>query len=323
MESVIYRAKQGEHIPSFLGKDLSPNNIEVFTNHWQHPGSISPPRWSSGNTQAAFAIYTDGSKINSQVGAAFCTFGPDGDGEHLYRLNDHCSVFQAELTALHQALRWKRSNWPSEHFHIFSDSLSSLKAINKLRPKNNLVEDVRNLCDNSISLHWVKAHIGVAGNEAADRAAKRASEKPDIDIHLGVPERSFRTTLRKLLHAEWQIRWNTDRNGRFTQQLLKEVKPSRCISNTYISQLVTNHGLCPQYLKRFNLKNCNCRCGEDTQDDVPHYVFSCPLTSHLRTSIKRDTRISQILADKRLETEVVQILSYVYHQQESILELVD
>ncbi|GBN91935.1 Putative protein in type-1 retrotransposable element R1DM, partial [Araneus ventricosus] len=56
MESVIYRAKQGEHIPSFLGKDLYQNNIEVFTNHWHHPGSISPPRWSSGNTQAAFAI---------------------------------------------------------------------------------------------------------------------------------------------------------------------------------------------------------------------------------------------------------------------------
>ncbi|GBN85068.1 hypothetical protein AVEN_195820-1 [Araneus ventricosus] len=104
-----------------------------------------------------------------------------------------------------------------------------------------------------------------------------------------------------------------------THAIFKEIKSPRCISNTYVTQLVKTHGLCPHYLKRFNLKNCNCRCGENTQDDIRHYIFTCPLTGNLRKLIRHDTPISQVLADKRLTAEVIYILRELYQRQQDFL----
>ncbi|GBN61405.1 hypothetical protein AVEN_48316-1 [Araneus ventricosus] len=77
--------------------------------------------------------------------------------------------------------------------------MSTLKVLQKHQPKNNLAEDVRDLVDDTVSLHWVKVHIGIVGNEAADKAAKEASTKPTIYMHLNLPERSHKTQFKQKL----------------------------------------------------------------------------------------------------------------------------
>ncbi|GBM29623.1 hypothetical protein AVEN_130098-1 [Araneus ventricosus] len=164
-------------------------------------------------------------------------------------------------------------------------------------------------------------HIGIAGNEAADRAAKRASEKSAIDIHLGTPLRSLKTTLRRILLSEWQSTWDNDgTKGRFTHNILRDVKTSRCIDNIYLSQILTNHGLYPHYLKRFNLRNCNCRCGKDMQDGILHYFFVCPLFHHIRTNIQHDTPVTKIISTPKLATEAKTILKEIYMHQQDVFE---
>ena len=73
-------------------------------------------------------IYTDESKLDGRVGA----------GIHstclainkAIRLPDHCSVFQAEICAMHEAINWLEINRQSVSvFGILSDSQAALRAL--------------------------------------------------------------------------------------------------------------------------------------------------------------------------------------------------
>ena len=86
------------------------------------------------------------------------------------------SVFTAELFAIYIALqiaaRYK------ECTVIFTDSLSSLKAIQCPQfSRHHLVYHInsliRQLPQSKVAIEWVPSHIGIAGNEEADRVAKK------------------------------------------------------------------------------------------------------------------------------------------------------
>jgi len=56
----------------------------------------------------AVNIYTDGFKLNSQTG--WRVFPPELDIKVSFRLPDHCSVFQAEVMAIQEAMSWIHKN---------------------------------------------------------------------------------------------------------------------------------------------------------------------------------------------------------------------
>ncbi|GBM66784.1 hypothetical protein AVEN_74328-1 [Araneus ventricosus] len=146
-------------------------------------------------------------------------------------------------------------------------------------------------------------------------------EKPSVDTHLMILQRTMKTRLKKLLMEEWQRRWYDGEKGRFTFNIFPDVKTSRCLDNHYLAQGTTNHGPTPQYFRKLNMKDCHCRCGEDAEDGVFHYILRCPLLSHLRNSIRPGDSMVQLLQNKRSVLEVKTILHTFYHQQTDILEL--
>ncbi|GBN34562.1 hypothetical protein AVEN_247616-1 [Araneus ventricosus] len=87
---------------------------------------------------------------------------------------------------------------------------------------------------------------------------------------------------------------------------------SRCIDNRSITQAATNHGFCPSYFRRFNIKACTCRCGEDSTVDIQHYAQFCPLTSHLRNKICSTDSLRHIIANSDTSRELISILQYVH-----------
>ena len=65
------------------------------------------------------------------------------------------------------------------------DNLASSRS----RSRPNLLSDVTDLLHNinsQISVVWVPSHIGITGNERADRLANMGSKRPHIDIDVGV-----------------------------------------------------------------------------------------------------------------------------------------
>ncbi|GBO35020.1 hypothetical protein AVEN_6463-1 [Araneus ventricosus] len=238
-----------------------------------------------------------------------------------YRLEDYNSVFQAELSALQQALLWKQANRPLHQCDIFTDSMSALKVLQKHQPKNNLMDEINATIDGTVSLHWVKAHVGIEGNESADKAA---TNRPNVDLHLDLPLRSLKTDLKRQLIDHWQKTWEDEENtkGRFTFDIFPRVSTTRCLENGLLSQAASNHGHFPRYFRRFNIKDCSCRCGEDVSDDVLHYIHHCPLVAHLRNRISSSHSLPQI-SDKLMSQELCAIINYVNTHQDDILQLED
>lgn len=83
-----------------------------------------------------------------------------------FRLPNHTSIFIAELFAIDKAIDFALST-THNRIVIFSDSLSSLKAITSLEAtQNELGNIIRKLhsANKSIKLIWVPGHSGIHGN---------------------------------------------------------------------------------------------------------------------------------------------------------------
>ena len=72
---------------------------------------------------------------------------------------------------------------------IFSDSLSALQVLEKLKSDSPLLIQIQNILhkidvdQKEIVFVLVPGHVGIHGNEAADRTAKEALEKePTVDL---------------------------------------------------------------------------------------------------------------------------------------------
>jgi len=97
------------------------------------------------------------------------------------------TIFAAELhvCAIKLALQWVISNSDE------NDSYSSLQAIasgkSKCRP--NLLLQVIGLVSKyskNVDFEWLPSHIGIKGNEIADKLANAATRKPSIDVNIGL-----------------------------------------------------------------------------------------------------------------------------------------
>ena len=98
-------------------------------------------------------------------------------------LNKECTVYQAELEAIRRAakvLNENGKNWKIKYVKIFSDSMSSLQALDSIKKTSKTVRDAAielnklATVTKRLTLCWIKAHVGHQGNEIADKLAKRA-----------------------------------------------------------------------------------------------------------------------------------------------------
>ena len=120
-------------------------------------------------------IYTDGSKSSKGVGFAvvaddFCDFA---------KLSSSASKYTAELTAIINAMN-VAYHTNKKSFVIYSNSKSVLESLNNYNSSHPLVQKAqewlfRISCRHkSVSFCWVPAHVGIHGNERADRKTKIA-----------------------------------------------------------------------------------------------------------------------------------------------------
>ena len=243
-------------------------------------------------------VYTDGSKDpdTGKTGMAIYIESSSFFKTMIIRarLSDKISVFTTELMAISEALNWieavtRGGASAAEKFVIFSDSLSSLQAVggaNSARPDlvGRIIELNGVLVGRGLTIvyEWVPAHIGIPGNETADRNAKKCLSSDVIHRTVPLGHCEFFSLARRKIIDIWQTSW--DEAPRLWHFYIKPNVDSRgpVSHSVALTRLITRlrvgvaRGL-GAYKARVGWKTSQVckRCG--VLEDVRHFILDCPI----------------------------------------------
>ncbi|MDW0237614.1 MAG: reverse transcriptase domain-containing protein, partial [Nitrososphaeraceae archaeon] len=170
-------------------------------------------------------IYTDGSKVDDLVAAAFTV--PSLNVDRKFRLCNNASIYAAEMTAILETVLWILNCEYSNNceFAIFSDSLSVLTSIKKChsqsRPTllNDLLCHINKLNSNQIRFIWIPSHIDLRGNDRADTLAKEALSIDNINSTKYLESEEMFTLVKHYVVNKWQLEYNNDTRGHFYKSI--------------------------------------------------------------------------------------------------------
>ena len=110
--------------------------------------------------------------------------GRRSNGGKKIALPREASVFSTELCTIGLALQ-ASSDSGDNAVVVFTDSHSAMQCIQDIFTKNPLTTKIQHtyLSENR-DICWMLAHVGIAGNEAVDEAAKGAAAQKNLEIVL-------------------------------------------------------------------------------------------------------------------------------------------
>ena len=160
-------------------------------------------------------IFTDGSKTEEgSTGSGwviFCGQNPDNPICEKIRISDHSTVYQAEIFAIYSAANYmiQKPDQTYDYIHFFTDSMSSLHSLTDHHPSSkmviNTIKALETLCLSSkVTLHWVRGHSGVTGNELADKLAKEATHLETVGMNTPAPPSFLKNKLKN-----WSFKQST------------------------------------------------------------------------------------------------------------------
>ena len=263
-------------------------------------------------------VYTDGSKGDSGVGAGFGIIANrPGNGFSGRQLNAMASVFTAELAAIKLALIMLKT-YDNRSCVIYSDSRSALQAIQRIRSPIKLVREIIELIETllrqrvNVSFCWIPSHIGIEGNELADKAAKRAASRGAV-YNQEIPEADLKACIKRRIKQKWAESWQNisdNRKLREIQPTLKRKVPNLNrkdaikITRLRIGHTRLTHGF---LLNGEDKPEC-IECEEDLT--VQHILMECGnhALDRMQFFEPRDTPMSVLLSNEEYVNKVIGFL---------------
>jgi len=282
----------------------------------------------------AIMCYTDGSKQEKDIrvpdpdpealmditktiygiGSGFVTYPHRQDDdkpqlidERCFTHNEYNTVFQAEVSAIHQAaihLRDKYKNDDPYKFIILTDNQSAVKALKSTWTTSTLLQNcIKALNELSliaiVDIRWIKAHVNHRGNEHADMLAKTGASKtfPDVILHLDSEDvdipapTSYRNKIiYEGINEQWTEEWMDDpryRQSKFFYRKPDKLKAYKMILSTkkqigLMIQFLTGHGFLRRHINLLDIESGKdpptppeCRlCNSHTETPI-HLITEC------------------------------------------------
>ena len=222
-------------------------------------------------------VYTDGSAEEGMKngGSGVYIRYSDGDTTSLsFPGGLQSSNYRAEILAICTAAEHLlESGKQIGNIIIFTDSLSTLQTLNSVDPDQTIQGLHSSLAkltaQHSASLQWVPAHVGLTGNERADRLAKIGSQVPQTQNPVTYRKRPRRFS------TPGSMETGKTKNGGY-QAHLDPIRRLERAQQTTIFRLRTGHRGLRARLKRTGVSDSSlCECGQ--ADQTPDHVLqSCP-----------------------------------------------
>lgn len=148
----------------------------------------------------------------------------------------------------------------------------------------------------TIHIKWVKAHVGLYGNEIADQLAKEAAMEEGREISYSkIPRTHIIKEAEERGLSMWQNQWESTTNGNISKMffpLVQERLKLRIPLNGQTTAILTGHGKTRDYYNRFKImESPMCKCEQQNQT-VNHLIYECPLLNNERITLKQNIRLS-------------------------------
>ena len=248
-------------------------------------------------------VYCDGSKIlDGEKSTASGMYVEAEEKVICWKMRPEHTVMCAELFAIYQALRYIENEEVATGTIIFTDSRSSIQLlIGTDRKYLNIAEKIRVLLlkvnvTRRVIVHWIKAHIGIRGNEIADKAAKMG-HRQDKMVWLNLEKEELLNTLKQKYINYWNTYWKETvsftgkgkhlENIRESVQSIYNPKFKERRKEIVMNRLRIGHAGVKQYLFRFNMSQ------EETCDDchvpetIEHLLMNCKKYKEERCRLKQ------------------------------------
>lgn len=253
-------------------------------------------------------IYTDAAK--NQNGSGIGVFFEEFQNTLLERVDDNFCIMNAELFAMHKAILFCVQN-DIERAVIFSDSKSGILALEnsfEISKLNNQIENIfKTLSTASIELifQWIPSHVGIRGNEKADKAAVNASFIPIQELNQNLSIEETILLLKKDISTKWKMEYEEicKIKGKSYAQIEGSPRTAPWFKNykgspheiRTLTRIRTGHYISNIKLKLFGFaEDENCEICF-VKEDINHILFNCRKYSNIRKNFKILNEISDVV----------------------------
>jgi ribonuclease HI len=248
------------------------------------------------------AVYTDGSKLGPDYGSGFLMKWRDQTRFGLSYNGQKYSVFLSEIRAISLALErliWEKI--PNTTINIYSDSQSAIAAILNAKTNSNVIQQCWSKLKqldktHKWSLSWVKAHVGLKGNEQADKLAKKGTQFKHAVSNIPIAPIHTINEITKFTYANWETYWNGRIDCRQTKlwfpapnpKISKEIMQLNKMDFGLITRWFTGHCFLARHEALIHNEDPTCNlCFIDEQTPW-HLLRECPATNRIRRNIPHD-----------------------------------